>query len=519
VKTRISRIGLVGLACSALVGCSSREETITSQRQSNWREAPPDAIATAEPEPDQPISAKTYFAAGQLFEKQGALQRAILQYRKVLELEPQHVGALNQLGMCFARLGRYEEAERYLHQAIQNEPNSAPLYNNLGFAYIAQRRWVEAENQLRSALEIKPDFARARVNLGMVLAYRDRHDEALEQFLMVLPEHEAYYNLGLLYRAQKQYPEAAMAFERALDLSPRFVAARHQLDTLKFRVRRTDQWSPNTGFDPLAQAGNPPATSRPSPTPGALPMTPVATNTNTHANTNTNVARNTTTSNTPPVKSTAVAVQTTPAPTSSKPVALLTVEEQQSPSNTNSTIPPMTPVNKSECSSRTQYSQIGELPLATPTPFYDMPVTTECDPAEKASHASEPAEPTSPARPQNVTGDDKLVLPMTPVTIKEAEPAPAPAAPAQPATMPPAEPKPVAIRPEPTGPQLIEQQIKDSSDDDQQSKGTKAQDDSGKPDSAIRPMYPVEKAQAEQQSAETGRPVTENVQMGEMRPI
>ena len=37
----------------------------------------------------------------------------------------------------------------------------------------------------------------------------DRVDRAIENLLSVLPETDAYYNLGLMYRGQRQYQEAA----------------------------------------------------------------------------------------------------------------------------------------------------------------------------------------------------------------------------------------------------------------------------------------------------------------------
>ena len=57
-----------------LTGCAINEQAITSQNESNWSDADSAAITAAEPELKKAIMPSTHFAAGQLFERQGAMR-------------------------------------------------------------------------------------------------------------------------------------------------------------------------------------------------------------------------------------------------------------------------------------------------------------------------------------------------------------------------------------------------------------------------------------------------------------
>lgn len=224
-----------------VAGCSQKEQHFASQRQSSWRDADPTAVTAATPEKAPEILPQTHFAAAHLFEKQGNMQRAVVQYQKALQIDPNHLGALNRLGVVYSRLGRHKEAEAVLIRAVELDPSSPYLRNNLGFEYVLQKRWQDAEAEFRNALSLKPDFGRARINMGMALARMDRYHDAMQQFLDVVPEPDAYYNLGLMMRAQGRYRDAAQSFQSALRINPDFLAARTQLEQIQTRLQSSNR--------------------------------------------------------------------------------------------------------------------------------------------------------------------------------------------------------------------------------------------------------------------------------------
>jgi tetratricopeptide (TPR) repeat protein len=203
---------------------SNDRAMLTQVRESRLQNAP---IA-----PAPKILPETHFAAGRMFEEQGQFGKAIDQYRKATAVNHKYTAAYHRLGLLFSKLSHHEHAVEALKKAVDLAPNNPRLRNNLGFELMFLKRWGEAETHLRKAIEMDPGFARAHINLAMVLCKQDRFDEALARFMVVLPEPDAYYNIGLLYRGQRRYGEASAAFEHVLALNPRFSAAQKQLEEL-----------------------------------------------------------------------------------------------------------------------------------------------------------------------------------------------------------------------------------------------------------------------------------------------
>ncbi len=218
-------LGCAGVAALALTGCQS------SQPAAAPGALPNDASATAgRPDKTPTINASTYFAHGHLLERQGAFDRALEQYRRVLELQPDFIGVRNRMGITLNKLGKHADATTQFKLALQKQPNSAYLHNNLGFSLFLEKRYDEARPAFEKALELKPDFSRARMNYGVTLGKLGSYDQAFEQFTKVCAPADAYYNLGVILTEAGSYGEAARNLEQALAINPKLDAARVQLN-------------------------------------------------------------------------------------------------------------------------------------------------------------------------------------------------------------------------------------------------------------------------------------------------
>ena len=215
---------------------------MTQQRQRIEAEQAQEEVARVAP--DATIEPDTYMAAGRLFESQGQIEKAIIQYRKALSVRSAYVPALNRLGVLLGSVGRHAEAEAMFQQALAHQPRAAHLHNNLGFEYALQGRWNDAEGQLRAALELAPKFSRAYINLGMVQAKQGRYQQALATFQTVLPEADAWYNLGLMFQAEHRYQDAADAFQRVLALNSDFAVAQTQLAAIEPKLELSNPLEP-----------------------------------------------------------------------------------------------------------------------------------------------------------------------------------------------------------------------------------------------------------------------------------
>jgi Flp pilus assembly protein TadD len=204
-----------------------------------WRAARDGRHVTASEAPSVAILPRTHLAAAKLFESQGLYTKAITQYRKAIAVDHSFVEAYHRLGLLLSSVGRHQDALPHLQRAVQLQPDNPMLLNNYGFELLLNQRWPEATQQLTHAVNLKPDFPRAHVNLGIAQSKMGRFDEALASFRKALPETDAYYNVGLMYRGQQRYTQAAEIFEYVLTLDPQFAAAKTQLAQLTAHLEST----------------------------------------------------------------------------------------------------------------------------------------------------------------------------------------------------------------------------------------------------------------------------------------
>lgn len=156
-------------------------------------------------------------------------KEALACYLKVVELQPDHVEALNNIGHLQQQLGRTDEAVTSYQRAIAIRPDYAEAHYNLGIALREQRKFEEAIASNREALRHKSDFPDAYNNIGLLLAEKGRADEAILNYRKALglrPDHaSALNNLASALKEQGHLDEAAAHGEQALAIKPDFVEA------------------------------------------------------------------------------------------------------------------------------------------------------------------------------------------------------------------------------------------------------------------------------------------------------
>lgn len=238
---RIVRLSLAAMFVVAVVGgCTRSEFTLSPADRKVLQRVEQSKLTDAREAKVPSIRPETRFAAGRLLEAQGRYAEAAAQFRRAIEEEPKFAEAHHHLGRLHSRAGDHEGASRHLRRAVHLRPDNAAFRNDLGYQYMLQGSWSDAERELREALALRGDFLRASVNLGVCLGRQGRFEEALTQFRAALPEPDAWYNLGLMYRGQRHYAQAESAFRKALELSPELTAARTQIDQLETLARADD---------------------------------------------------------------------------------------------------------------------------------------------------------------------------------------------------------------------------------------------------------------------------------------
>ncbi|GLH73160.1 hypothetical protein GETHLI_16620 [Geothrix limicola] len=160
----------------------------------------------------------------------GDLDHAEAIYRTILQNEPEHVTALQLLGVLYNQRGDFEAGARCFREALHLRPRSVMAYLNLGIALWNLRRLDEAQAAFHRALLLNPDNPEALLNRGLVLQELGRHEEVLEdleRLLSLHPEHpSAHIHLGQSLLDLQRPAEALASFERALANQPQSLEAR-----------------------------------------------------------------------------------------------------------------------------------------------------------------------------------------------------------------------------------------------------------------------------------------------------
>jgi len=180
---------------------------------------------------------------GDLSEKQGDLEKAVLSFRKALELNRENVSSQVRLGRVLLGLNQLGEARAVLEAALKSGSDVAAAAQSLGELALAEERYENALSYLQQALKSQPAANRLHYLIGM--AYRglgrlDLAEKALGQSGIVgirpsdtlvdeLPEllagERVFLIRGRVAFGAGRFQEAVDAFKQALDAAPRSLRA------------------------------------------------------------------------------------------------------------------------------------------------------------------------------------------------------------------------------------------------------------------------------------------------------
>jgi tetratricopeptide (TPR) repeat protein len=217
---------------------------------------------------------------GNIFLRQGELQKAEAACRRALELGPQDEGARFALGCVLYRAGKFDAAREQFEAVLELRPTHAAALIGCGLVYEQARATAEAIEQYECIPEHDPLAARGRLRLGILacrqmeydralalleglegegagsdahlcylasaLFYAGRFEEAIAALGRVLERHpedaeikvnlaRARYMLGAQLARAEQYPEACREWERYLEVFPQDEKTRKDLAQLYFR--------------------------------------------------------------------------------------------------------------------------------------------------------------------------------------------------------------------------------------------------------------------------------------------
>jgi Tfp pilus assembly protein PilF len=154
----------------------------------------------------------------------GENEKAIEHYEKVLELKPDDVRTVNNMGLAYIQLNRLDEAEKNFRRALEIDPKYAEALGNLGLLRFQRKDWNGAIRYYTQALAIKPGDPRALNNMGLSRlqqGFPDQAEEYFRQAIAIKPDHASALNhLGVALAQQGKLKDAIEYFQQAVEAQP-----------------------------------------------------------------------------------------------------------------------------------------------------------------------------------------------------------------------------------------------------------------------------------------------------------
>ncbi len=224
-KVKATESGPPRIAAQAQVDLSKKpEEKITQDNATVQNDG---SIGKVSPDPERiPARRLTFDNTDALWREamgdieKGETKAAEDKLRRILVKRPNHVEALNNLGVMAMERNDTDDALRYFSRLLDCRKDYPKVYNNLGLVYMKKGNTRLAEEYFLKAVALTPEAVEPYVNLAALLRSQGRHTEAAGLLESPLRKHADSPALLLAYGVAKDslthYDEAARCYRRYL---------------------------------------------------------------------------------------------------------------------------------------------------------------------------------------------------------------------------------------------------------------------------------------------------------------
>ncbi len=157
-------------------------------------------------------SIKDLFDEAAQFFYAGQYEKAIKDYERIIEADPNFAPAYNALGLALkVRGASNDDVIFYFKKAIELDPRFLPSYDNLGKVYYSAGDLDQAEENFKKGLAIDSDNESMVLSMGWIhLLGRGNPDQAIKYFKKMADKNGSamgYFGQGICLMSQKKRME------------------------------------------------------------------------------------------------------------------------------------------------------------------------------------------------------------------------------------------------------------------------------------------------------------------------
>ena len=169
------------------------------------------------------------FERGENLLNWGKAQAAVGEIQRALALNPSFDQAWATMGRAEFTLGQNKKAADDLQAALRLNQRNYLARRMLARVYWRENQPQQAESELARVVRDQPKFGEARAEHGVALVKLKQYRQALPELLAApdLGYRDAiiYYYLGIVYGATGDARQSTKAYEKAIELDPKYAAA------------------------------------------------------------------------------------------------------------------------------------------------------------------------------------------------------------------------------------------------------------------------------------------------------
>ncbi len=166
---------------------------------------------------------------GWAFKTVGKWEKALADYTKALQINPEYITALNDRGVAYAHFNQWGNAITDYSKAIKLNPKFTNAYANRCAAFGSIGQFDNALNDITKAIDLSPDDFTAYSNRGNIYSELKQTEKAIADFntcIKLNPNFsDAYSNRGNAYSELNLLEKAIADYSKAIEIKPDFANA------------------------------------------------------------------------------------------------------------------------------------------------------------------------------------------------------------------------------------------------------------------------------------------------------